>query len=191
MFSMALCLALLDSAEEEEAFLAFYRRYHRLALYQAKKIVEREEWAEEVVQEVFCYIAGHFQRFSEAGSYQAARLVVLCTESRACDLLRKERKEQAMQEKSANAAREDVRAFEEQMDIERVLLRRERVERMIRVIAALPEIYRVPLELKLKDYGNSEISEMLGISMATLYKRLQRAYAAVRAEIKEAEKDGI
>ena len=88
-----------------------------------------------------------------------------------------------MQEKSTTAAQDDVRAFEERMDTERVLLRRERVDRMVQVIACLPETYRLPLELKMKDYTNQEIGELLGISMAALYKRLQRAYAAVRAEI--------
>lgn len=57
MFSLAPCLALLDSAEEQEAFLALYHRYNRLVLHQAKKIVGKEEWAEDVMQEVFIYIA--------------------------------------------------------------------------------------------------------------------------------------
>ena len=183
MFSLAPCLALLDTSQEKEAFMAFYRQYHRLVLHQAMQILNKEEWAEEVLQEVFLYIAEHFERFSSVSSYQAARLAVLCTTSRAHNLLRKERKEQEMQEKSTTAARDDVRAFEERMDIERVLLRRERVERMVQVIARLPETYRLPLELKMKDYTDQEISELLGISMAALYKRLQRAYAAVRAEM--------
>lgn len=183
MFSLAPCLALLDTSQEKEAFMAFYRQYHRLVLYQAMQIVNKEEWAEEVLQEVFLYIAEHFERFSSVSSYQAARLAVLCTTSRAHNLLRKERKEQEMQEKSTTAARDDVRAFEERMDTERVLLRRERVERMVQVIARLPETYRLPLELKMKDYTDQEIGELLGISMAALYKRLQRAYAAVRAEM--------
>lgn len=183
MFSLAPCLALLDTSQEKEAFMAFYRQYHRLVFHQAMQILNKEEWAEEVLQEVFLYIAEHFERFSSVSSYQAARLTVLCTTSRAYNLIRKERKEQEMQEKSTTAARDDVRAFEERMDTERVLLRRERVERMVQVIARLPETYRLPLELKMKDYTDQEISELLGISMAALYKRLQRAYAAVRAEM--------
>lgn len=59
---------------------------------------------------------------------------------------------------------------------------------MAREIAALPEVYRVPLELKMKDYSDGEISELLGISLTALYKRLQRAYAAVRQRM-EAEDD--
>ena len=56
-------------------------------------------------------------------------------------------------------------------------------QKTCRATAGLPEQYRVPLELKMKEYTNREISELLGISMQTLYKRLQRAYAAVRVEM--------
>ena len=176
MFSLAPCLALLDSAEEQETFLALYHRYNRLVLHQAKKIVGKEEWAEDVMQEVFIYIAGHFEKFSSSSPWQTARLVVLCTESRACDFLRREKIEQDKGERKAEQSCFFVRDFEE------------RLQRMAREIAALPEVYRVPLELKMKDYSDGEISELLGISLTALYKRLQRAYAAVRQRM-EAEDD--
>ena len=185
MFSLAPCLALLRSAEEQESFLALYHRYNRLVLHQAKKIVGKEEWAEDVMQEVFVYIAGHFEKFSTFSPRQTARLVVLCTQSRACDLLRREKAEQGKGESEAEQARLFVRDFEERLDTERAVLRRERVQRMAEEIAALPEIYRVPLELKMKDYSDGEISELLGISLPALYKRLQRAYAAVRRRMEE------
>ena len=88
-----------------------------------------------------------------------------------------------MQEKTADEARAFVHLVDEELDRECVLLQRERIEQMMQVIAGLPEQYRVPLELKMKEYTNREISELLGISMQTLYKRLQRAYAAVRVEM--------
>ncbi len=188
MFSLAPCLALLDSAEEQEAFLALYHRYNRLVLHQAKKIVGKEEWAEGVMRGVFIYIAGHFEKFSSSSPWQTARLVVLCTESRACDFLRREKIEQDKGERKAEQSCFFVRDFEERLDIERAVVRQERLQRMAREIAALPEVYRVPLELKMKDYSDGEISELLGISLTALYKRLQRAYAAVRQRM-EAEDD--
>ena len=183
MFSLIPCLGLLNTAEEQEAFYAFYQRYHRLVLYRAKQIVGKEDWAEDVMQDVFLYAAEHFGQFSSGSRYHTARLLVLCTASRACDFMRKERKEQGVQEKTADEARAFVHLVDEELDRECVLLQRERIEQMMQVIAGLPEQYRVPLELKMKEYTNREISELLGISMQTLYKRLQRAYAAVRVEM--------
>ena len=39
MFSLTACLAFLENEKDEEAFLRYYERYHRLVLYEAEKIV--------------------------------------------------------------------------------------------------------------------------------------------------------
>lgn len=39
MFSLTACLAFLENEKDEEAFLLYYERYHRLVLYEAEKIV--------------------------------------------------------------------------------------------------------------------------------------------------------
>ena len=40
MFSLTACLAFLENEKDEEAFLRYYERYHRLVLYEAEKIVD-------------------------------------------------------------------------------------------------------------------------------------------------------
>lgn len=64
MFSLTACLAFLENEKDEEAFLRYYERYHRLVLYEAEKIVGPSA-AEDVMQNTFVYIAKHFSTFSQ------------------------------------------------------------------------------------------------------------------------------
>ena len=65
MFSLTACLAFLENEKDEEAFLRYYERYHRLVLYEAEKIVGPSA-AEDVMQNTFVYIAQREQQESYA-----------------------------------------------------------------------------------------------------------------------------
>ena len=75
MFSLTACLAFLENEKDEEAFLRYYERYHRLVLYEAEKIVGPSA-AEDVMQNTFVYIAKHFSTF-RSGSSKKVRVFQL------------------------------------------------------------------------------------------------------------------
>ena len=89
MFSLTACLAFLENEKDEEAFLLYYERYHRLVLYEAEKIVGPLA-AEDVMQNTFLYIAKHFSTFRSGSSKKVAHLAALCARRRALDYLRRE-----------------------------------------------------------------------------------------------------
>lgn len=77
MFSLTACLAFLENEKDEEAFLRYYERYHRLVLYEAEKIVGPSA-AEDVMQNTFVYIAKHFSTFRSGSSKKVTHLAALC-----------------------------------------------------------------------------------------------------------------
>ena len=77
MFSLTACLAFLENEKDEEAFLLYYERYHRLVLYEAEKIVGPLA-AEDVMQNTFLYIAKHFSTFRSGSSKKVTHLAALC-----------------------------------------------------------------------------------------------------------------
>ena len=84
MFSLTACLAFLENEKDEEAFLRYYERYHRLVLYEAEKIVGPSA-AEDVMQNTFVYIAKHFSTFRSGSSKKVTHLAALCARRRALD----------------------------------------------------------------------------------------------------------
>lgn len=74
MFSLTACLAFLENEKDEEAFLRYYERYHRLVLYEAEKIVGPSA-AEDVMQNTFVYIAKHFSTFRSGSSKKVLRIL--------------------------------------------------------------------------------------------------------------------
>lgn len=92
MFSLTACLAFLENEKDEEAFLRYYERYHRLVLYEAEKIVGPSA-AEDVMQNTFVYIAKHFSTFRSGSSKKVTHLAALCARRRALDYLRRDAKQ--------------------------------------------------------------------------------------------------
>ena len=73
MFSLTACLAFLENEKDEEAFLRYYERYHRLVLYEAEKIVGPSA-AEDVMQIRSCTLPNTFPPFA-AGAARKLRIL--------------------------------------------------------------------------------------------------------------------
>ena len=178
MFSLALCLAVLETDEERSEFVTFYEKYKRLVFYVARKIVGNEESAQDAAQEVFMYAAEHFDKFRSGESGKAARYLVLCARSRALNILDKEKKY------SGGDEADDV---DSGGDAEDAVVSADALERVIGIVKNLPERYRIPLELRANGLETSEISSMLNISEDAVRKRIQRGRAMVKERIAKAD----
>lgn len=178
MFSLALCLAVLESDEERSEFIAFYEKYKRLVFYVARKIVGNEESAQDAAQEVFMYAAEHFDKFRSGEHSGTARYLVLCARSRALNTLDSEKKYSG----------EDVPGdTPSDTDTEDAVVSADALERVIGIVKNLPERYRIPLELHANDWKTSEISSMLNISEDAVRKRIQRGRSMVKERIAKAD----
>jgi RNA polymerase sigma-70 factor (ECF subfamily) len=70
--------------------------------------------------------------------------------------------------------------------VDRQLIRREMNECIVRVIDSLPEDYRAVIVLgELEEFGNREISEILGISIDNVKIRLHRARAQLKKSLED------
>ena len=178
MFSLALCLAVLEGDEERSEFIAFYEKYKRLVFYVARKTVGNEESAQDAAQEVFMYAAEHFEKFRSGESGKTARYLVLCARSRSLNILDKEKKYSG----------EDVPGdTPSDTDTEDAVVSADALARVIGIVKNLPERYRIPLELHANGLETSEISSMLNISEVTVRKRIQRGRAMVKERIAKAD----
>ena len=62
---LAMYLAVLDDRSSEEQFIDVYNTYKRLVYHTAYKIMGDSYLAEDVLQEVFLYVAKNFLKFIE------------------------------------------------------------------------------------------------------------------------------
>jgi len=83
------------------------------------------------------------------------------------------------------------RELPDSADLEEASLNRVQAEQAARIIAALPDTYRLALSLKyLADYSDREIADALGISNAAVRKRLERGRQMVAERMNRGKDDG-
>ena len=174
MFSVSLCLAVLDTEEERVAFELFYDKYKRFVWQEAQKIVKTKEPTEDVSQEVFLYIAKNFQKMQRYDHRQILRYLELCTRGRALNYIRDNKEEWI--ECDADVVEKAV----DELDAEKVVLNQETVLQMHQVIAELADRYRLPLELRMMDIPPAEIAKTLNLSPTTVYKQIERGCTIIR-----------
>ena len=90
---LALYLSVLDDRSFEEEFTEVYNTYKRLVYHTAYKIMDDSYLAEDVLQEVFLYVAKNFSKIHRENCHELAAYLVSCSRSRAYDQLRKRREE--------------------------------------------------------------------------------------------------
>ena len=180
MLSLAMCLTALETEDEYTAFSAFFERYRHLVFYRAREILKNETEAEDVAQEVFLYAADHFEKFRDRSDREAAKYLLLCTDSRAADAARS-RARQAAAESQAAAA-QDLADWD---SAEHIVLRQDTAARMLEAVNALPERYCAALALRLDGASDKEIAQALGVKEETARKRAVRGYHMLRERMRE------
>ena len=68
---LSLYLAVLDDQSNEEQFIDVYNTYKRLVYHTAYKIMGDSYLAEDVLQEVFLYVAKNFSKMPEKHCFPA------------------------------------------------------------------------------------------------------------------------
>lgn len=162
-------------------------RTHAAALlHLANRYIDDEAEAKDAVQEGFAaaFLAiGRFRGESGLGTWLHRIVVNIC--------LKKIRRREQIPEESLDAllpvfdARQcRIEPLRTVADPETLLERKETRDLVRRLIAELPESYRVVLLLRdIEGYSTREAAEVLGISEGSLKVRLHRARAALKTKL--------
>ena len=87
---LSLYLAVLDDQSKEEQFIDVYNTYKRLVYHTAYKIMGDSYLAEDVLQEVFLYVAKNFSKIHRENCHELAAYYK--SESRICKMIFARRK---------------------------------------------------------------------------------------------------
>ena len=169
---LAMYLAVLDDRSSEEQFIDVYNTYKRLVYHTAYKIMGDSYLAEDVLQEVFLYVAKNFSKIHRENCHELAAYLVSCSRSRAYDMLRKQREE----------------PLEEIPDVpDDAVVGTDNIEHLTELIGQMKPMYRDPLRLLAMGYTNREIAESLGLTDEVVRMRLFRGRKLLWKELNSRE----
>ena len=175
---LAMYLAVLDDRSSEEQFIDVYNTYKRLVYHTAYKIMGDSYLAEDVLQEVFLYVAKNFSKIHRENCHELAASLVSCSRSRAYDQLRKRREESL----------EEIPDIEDNAPVpDDAIISVDNIERLTELIGQMKPKYRDPLRLLAMGYTNREIAKSLGLTDEVVRTRLFRGRKLLWKELSNHE----
>lgn len=171
----------------EPEFNAVYMEFRPKIVRYLARLAGNDE-AEDLAQEVFVKVSRGLKDFR--GESGLATWIYRIATNTALDRLRSAALRPSCEESAACApAGEecvDTLPDEKALSAERQLIRGEMSTCIRDVVTALPENYRAVILLsELKEFSNSEISRILGVTLETVKIRLHRARALLRKDLEE------
>ena len=155
-----------------------YNTYKRLVYHTAYKIMGDSYLAEDVLQEVFLYIAKNFSKIHRENCHALAAYLVSCSRSRAYDMLRKQREEPL----------EEIPDAPDSTPVpDDAAVSADNIEHLTELIGQMKPMYRDPLRLLAMGYTNREIAESLGLTDEVVRMRLFRGRKLLWKELNSHE----
>lgn len=166
---MLIYLQAIESPEDREKFEALYTRYRGLMFWQARRILDSDQDAEDAVHQAFLSILEHLEKISSVDCPQTRAYTVIITESKAIDILR------ARKRWAAEADIESLPAPEIPL---------EGGSALAAAMARLPARYREALLLRYDmGYTTRELGRLFALRQGSVQKLLWRAREALRREL--------
>ena len=158
---MLIYLAMIDSPDDQAKFERVYNKYRYLMLHVANKILQNHQDAEDAVHQAFIAVIENIEKIIEVDSPKTRSYLVIITERKAIDLLRKNQKRQVME------LNDDIAGVEIPFDMDNPIAT---------AIANLPAHYREVLLLRYHNgFSAKEIASILNISDSGVRKLIARA----------------
>ena len=104
---LQLYLQLLNTCSEQEKFKQLYETYHRLMHWEALRVLQDRQLAEDAVQESFLRMIKNFHKIGEISCPQTKRFVVIIVRNAARNLLAKESRLRSMQDFGMSGSADD------------------------------------------------------------------------------------
>ena len=159
-------------------FIDVYNTYKRLVYHTAYKIMGDSYLAEDVLQEVFLYVAKNFSKIHRENCHELAAYLVSCSRSRAYDMLRKQREEPL---EEVPDAPDDAPVPDD------AAVSTDNIQHLTELIGQMKPMYRDPLRLLAMGYTNREIAESLGLTDEVVRMRLFRGRKLLWKELNSRE----
>lgn len=177
---MLIYLSMIETEEDKNKFILLYEKYRKLMFYIANQVLKDDYLSEDVVHQTFIKIIENLDKFSEVDCHKTKSYIVIMVRNCAINLYN-QRKNHPTISLEDEVDLMDDQAFEiDELDI------------ISQAITKLPIIYKDILSLKyVQEFSNEDIAESLGISEATVRKRLERAKYKVQQILKETENDHV
>lgn len=168
----------IDRDESTEKIEWLYDKYSRLVYVVANKFVGHHEDAEDVLMLVWETMIKCVDRIEDIKDPKVKGLIVLITERRAIDFLRKRYK---------NREIEMLTDIIESSPFYATMDQHYEMSEITEVIRHLPKKYAEVLSLYyIYGFNGNEMAEILEVKMPAVMKRLQRARACLKQELEEA-----
>lgn len=152
---------MLKNNEDEAAFEILYKQYVNLMLYTANSILKNEADSEDAVQMAFIRIAKNFDKVEKTICSKTANQFIIIVRHIAIDIYRKKHREATVE------LLEELFEYKSDSDLKlEINSAMAQLSQSQRDILYLYHIYGLNVR---------EISKLLGISQAAIYKRIQRA----------------
>lgn len=170
---LAICLAMLETEEDQRRFTRLYNAYEKKLYAVALRILGDPSKAEDAVQQTWFQLLKNWDRVSALTWEETEGYTVTAAKNCALDILRAERR---------------TAAFPEDWDPPAQETHQEEYNYLVSLIRSLPENYRRILELKLvEEESNQEIARRLGMKESTVGVRVLRGRAMLKERL---EKEG-
>lgn len=164
-----------DLETNADKITELYNKYSKLMKYEAYKILGDHALAEDAVHQAFIKIMSNLDKVNHGDESKTRNFLVIVCRNIAIDILNKRT---YLNEKSEtiNFENTDDDTIVDSSEPSRVLIDRENVRKLAKVIDKLPPIYKDVIMLeKLHHKAKEEIAEILGISYEAVRKRSLRA----------------
>ena len=153
-------LAMLETEEDRGRFLKLHGAYEKKMYAVAARVLGDRTAAEDAVQQTWLCLIRRWDRVSQFPWDETEGYVVTAVKNTALDMLRKNRREEALPEDFDPPAPETGESG---------------YRYLVSLIRALPEGYRRVLELKcVEEESNREIARRLGLKESTVATRVLR-----------------
>ncbi len=163
-------------SEDDRAFLEQLFDAHCVRLCRkAAALTQSRQVAEDLVQDVFLYVAAHVRKFRQMDSYTLRHILDISVKRRCCDWFRAEE----VRKKHQSGSLDDdgfVSGISAAANTEEAAIENLSVEELSEAIRKLPDHYRYVIEAKyLLNLKDGEIAKELGIGKASVRQYLTRA----------------
>ena len=166
---LAICLAMLEAAQDQRRFTKLYKAYEKKVYLTALRFLGNPTQAEDAAQQTWVQLLRSWERVCALSWSQTGGYVATVAKNAALDVLRVERQAESFPENWDPPAQEE---------------HQEEYAYLISLIRALPENYRRILELKcVQELSNREIARRLKIKESTVASRVMRGRAMLRESL--------
>lgn len=178
---IAIYLSVIDTEQDKNKFEILYTTYRKLMFYVANRILEDQHLAEDAVHQAFLKIIENLDKIEGVHCHKTKSYIVIIVRNDAIDIY--------------NRRKRNTTVPLEQMEFcisDETYSRSEDLDYLTKAVMKLPVIYKEVLTLKyVQELSNAEIAQTLGISEATVRKRLERARHKLEESIKQEENTDV